>query len=197
MFHTIGAIPVTTGQFSSTSLPLLSMTFNCNGSESSLLECASQVEEEECMREDAGVVCQSRLICLITTYVITYMFTFINCTVPSTEIGNCTTGDIRLVDGSNPLEGRVETCINNAWGTACNNRFSSSDADVVCKDLGYNFTDSYPLPISDFSPGSGPIFMDELSCEGGENRLLECPSAPLGLHSCTHDQDAAVRCVGM
>ena len=65
-FHyLIGAIPITTGQFSSTSLPLLSATFKCNGSEASLLECASQVEEEECMREDAGVVCQGRLICLI------------------------------------------------------------------------------------------------------------------------------------
>ena len=110
---------------------------------------------------------------------------------------SCETGDIRLVDGSNPLEGRVEICVNNAWGTVCNNgRFSSSDADVVCTQLGYRFNGSEPLLISDFSPGSGPIFVEELSCEGREDRLLECSSAPLGLHSCTHDQDAAVRCVG-
>ena len=132
-----------------------------------------------------------------TRRIVKYIFNTIYHIVPTTEVGNCTTGDIQLVDGSNPLEGRVEICINNAWGTVCNNRFSSSDADVVCKNLGYNFTDSYSLPISDLSPGSGPIFMDELSCEGEEDKLLECPSAPLGLHSCTHDQDAAVRCVGM
>ena len=62
LFHILGAIPVTTGQFSSASLLLSSTTINCNGSEASLLECVSQVEEEDCIRDDAGVVCQGKLI---------------------------------------------------------------------------------------------------------------------------------------
>ena len=33
------------------------------------------------------------------------------------------------------LEGRVEICINNAWGTVCDNKFSSEDAQVVCRQL--------------------------------------------------------------
>ena len=29
-------------------------------------------------------------------------------------------------------EGRVEVCINQAWGTVCNRRFDSDDAGTVC-----------------------------------------------------------------
>ena len=118
-----------------------------------------------------------------------------NIAVPSTEIGNCTTGAIRLGNGTNDYEGRVEICINNAWGTICNNRFSTSDTRVICRDLGYTFSDSYTLATSEFSPGTGPIFLDELECRGDEERVLECQHF-FGIHSCTHDQDAAMRCVG-
>ena len=52
-----------------------------------------------------------------------------------TEFSSCTDGDIRLVGGSHPLEGRVEVCINRAWGTICDNGFSTEDATVVCNQL--------------------------------------------------------------
>ena len=112
----------------------------------------------------------------------------------TTEEGNCTTGDVRL-NGSTLLEGRVEICINNAWGTICGNRFSSSDSQVICRSLGYAFIDSYSIPLPETDYGSGPIFLDELECEGSEERVLDCHSS-LGVHSCSHDQDVAVRCVG-
>ena len=57
----------------------------------------------------------------------------------TTEYSNCSDGDVRLVGGSNPLEGRVEVCINRAWGTICDNGFSDRDATVVCNQLQYPY----------------------------------------------------------
>ena len=44
--------------------------------------------------------------------------------------------------GSNQYEGRVEVCINDQWGTVCDDGWSSVDASVICKQLGYAITGS-------------------------------------------------------
>ena len=56
----------------------------------------------------------------------------------STRAGDCSYGAVRLVGGHNgsPLEGRVEVCINNAWGTVCSESISERDATVICKQIG-------------------------------------------------------------
>ena len=50
---------------------------------------------------------------------------------------SCTDGAIRLRNGYIAGEGRVEVCINNAWGTVCDDGWDNADASVVCRELGY------------------------------------------------------------
>ena len=41
------------------------------------------------------------------------------------------TGEVRLVGGRVPTEGRVEMCYNNIWGTVCDDEWDGDDATVV------------------------------------------------------------------
>ena len=49
----------------------------------------------------------------------------------------CADGDIRLVGGTSNLEGRVEICNSNAWGTVCDDSWGAVDASVACGQLGF------------------------------------------------------------
>ena len=53
------------------------------------------------------------------------------------SFSNCTTGEIRLTDGTTQYEGRVEVCINGVWGTVCDSGWDTTEAYAVCHQLGY------------------------------------------------------------
>ena len=55
-----------------------------------------------------------------------------------TVLAPCATGQLRLVGGNIPSEGRVEICMNNVWGTVCDDLWSNTNAMVVCRQLGYS-----------------------------------------------------------
>ena len=51
----------------------------------------------------------------------------------------CVHGDIRLAgSGTSSTRGRVEVCLNNVWGSVCDDLWSTNDAKVACRQLGYS-----------------------------------------------------------
>lgn len=53
---------------------------------------------------------------------------------------SCNDGDLRLVGGEEAYEGRVEVCFSGVWGTVCDDVWNSLNAEVVCNELGLNFS---------------------------------------------------------
>ena len=114
-------------------------------------------------------------------------------------------GSIRIAEPltnttSMSIAGRLEVCINNAWGTVCDDRFGNEDAAVACSQIsGYSKQEASVVAHGSFGSGDGPIFLSDLNCVGDEMSLLDCrrqDNLPVGLQSCSHNQDAFIECLG-
>ena len=114
----------------------------CTGSETMLSSCssASSVYCYSGHYDDAGVRCQGKA--WYTTALSILLISFPTLNLVESTGSTCTYGDIRLVDGNNQYEGRVEVCINDQWGTVCDNSWGTTDATTICKQLGYAYTAS-------------------------------------------------------
>lgn len=67
-----------------------------------------------------------------------YNFNFYMCVILIDDGEPELDGELRLVSGNNPSSGRLEILKNGLWGTVCSSQFDKVDADVACKQLGYN-----------------------------------------------------------
>ena len=101
-------------------------------------------------------------------------------------------GDLRLVDVRYPPgHGRVEIFHNNEWGLICDDFFDQKEADVACRQLGYDGAEQYSLRV--VGRGDFRIWLDDLMCRGNEARLADCPrrhNADWGQNNCNSQQEA-------
>jgi len=112
-----------------------------------------------------------------------------------TESEPIVNGSIRLVDGSSIYEGRVEILVDGQWGTICDHYWSNTDASVVCRQLGFSANRAIARRGGTFGPGTGPILLNEVQCNGTELMLTDCLSSKLYAHNCRHNEDAGVHCL--
>ena len=132
----------------------------------------------------------------------------------------CADGQLRLAGGNIANEGRVEICVNNEWGTVCDDSWGSTDATVVCRQTEYSsqgqdsytdcleyyyfriYVNTYVPPDAiafsnaHFGAGAGPIFLNNVGCIGNESKLIDCPNSTFSICSSGHQEDAGVRCQG-
>ena len=92
-----------------------------------------------------------------------------------------------------PSLGRIEVFYNGTWGTICDDSWDTQDAEVVCRQLGYDGALSAPH-AAPFGRGTGQIWLDDVQCVGKEISISECYHRGWGDHNCWHGEDAGVVC---
>ncbi|KAI2524003.1 lysyl oxidase like 3 [Homo sapiens] len=92
-----------------------------------------------------------------------------------------------------PYEGRVEIQRAGEWGTICDDDFTLQAAHILCRELGFTEATGWTHSAK-YGPGTGRIWLDNLSCSGTEQSVTECASRGWGNSDCTHDEDAGVIC---
>ena len=132
-------------------------------------------------------------------------------------------GDILLYDGytlsSDHSNGTLLVCLNNVYGTVCDDFWNPLHATVVCTQLGFTANGKLYLALSRGnelmiikilmlhagsipvlhsglgSPPNRSIIMDNVVCSGGERNLTECDYSTIS--NCDRSEEAGVRCEGI
>ncbi|KAJ8674874.1 hypothetical protein QAD02_010660 [Eretmocerus hayati] len=180
----------------------------CLGNESTIRECDFDGwGKHNCKPEEAvGIICktpektcqkdkwkcENSSVCIPTPFI-------------CDEVTDCPDGsdessrycdapfELRLANGSSPLEGRVEVRHHGIWGTVCDDDFTNTTAKVICRSLGYHG----PAMVKKdgiYGQGDGPIWLDQVYCHGNETRLNKCEHDNWGRNNCNHDEDVGVVC---
>lgn len=101
---------------------------------------------------------------------------------------------VRLSGSSYNTIGRVEVLYNGQWGVVCDYQWDQTDANVVCRQLGF-MRAKRPSVGSKFGPmWHLPIWMDYVRCHGNEVSLDQCGHSGWGLTTCSHENEAGVIC---
>ncbi|XP_036431297.1 scavenger receptor cysteine-rich type 1 protein M130-like [Colossoma macropomum] len=135
-----------------------------------------------------------------------------NCTGSEAHLGNCSSAEavncssreqlsitcsthssIRLVGSGGDCAGRLEVFHSGSWGTVSDDLWDIKNAQVVCRQLQCGVALSAPVPTQ-FGPGTGRIWLNEVECEGNEASLWKCRFQLCGENECGHKDDVGVMC---
>lgn len=88
----------------------------------------------------------------------------------------------------------MEVFYNGTWGTVCDDSWDITDANVICRELGFERAVKAYVSAS-FEQGNGTVWMDHVGCTGKERSLAECRHNVSGKPNCDdHSKNAGVVC---
>ncbi|KAM4652469.1 scavenger receptor cysteine-rich type 1 protein M130-like [Discoglossus pictus] len=102
---------------------------------------------------------------------------------------------LRLANGSDRCNGRVEIKVNNTLGAVCNDFWDMNNAGVVCKELECGVALHIPEEAL-YGQGDGEVWVTDVNCTGVESHLQHCQHRSFGRQQCHHIGDASVVCSG-
>jgi deleted-in-malignant-brain-tumors protein 1 len=127
--------------------PRYSKYFRCTGQELRLSQCPSYNDTyTRSYSYDIGVRCR---------------------------LDNCVNGQIRLMEGEDQLEGRLEVCYSGRWGNVGGDEWTKTNSRVVCNSLGYDFSDE-STNLSIPTAPSKPLYYHSVKCSRRDLSLEEC-----------------------
>ena len=104
----------------------------CSGNEASIVQCSySSVPRltNYNIRNQIG----------ITLYSTSNNSAGVSCLGPSTNIPECSNGDVLLADGPSTREGRLKICKRDGfWASVCVTGVNKTAALIICRSLGIN-----------------------------------------------------------
>uniref|UniRef100_A0A1X7T988 SRCR domain-containing protein n=1 Tax=Amphimedon queenslandica TaxID=400682 RepID=A0A1X7T988_AMPQE len=198
--------------------------FSCSGNENSLIHCHNYASNSYCGKA-IGFTCSSVVNCSNGTIHLTdgegdnegrveictdgiwmtidaRYWNYNNAKVVCRQLGYYDTyycdkeGSIRLSNGGDSREGRVEICLNGYWGTVCSTGWDERDALVACTQVGHHTLRAIPVTNEYFGRGTGPVHMTGVDCTGNEESLTQCSYVNgIGATNCYHAKDVGVMCI--
>ncbi|MBN3314049.1 C163A protein, partial [Atractosteus spatula] len=81
------------------------------------------------------------------------------------------------------------------WGSVCDTNLDWKDAAVICRQEHCGI----PKAIfggTNFGEGQGPVWTEEIQCQGNETHLTFCPTSTTQHQNCTHKNDVSIVCSG-
>ena len=103
--------------------------------------------------------------------------------------------------GTSESEGRLEVRYGVRWWSVCDDRWTMTNTDVVCQEMGLgrgiSFTPRYNAANLWTAMSTVTMGLDDVDCDVNDTSIFECRHAPFGFPpDCDEQQTIGLRCAG-
>ncbi|TMW54841.1 hypothetical protein DOY81_000074 [Sarcophaga bullata] len=110
-------------------------------------------------------------------------------------------GNVRLLGGAGPNEGRLQLYLDGRWGTVCDYGWTELNSALVCHHLGYTLNPKDWRLLRSQMPPVGlteDVIVSNVRCTSHDRDITKCKAEHVSRgdfeNSCSHDNDVGIRC---